>query len=76
MTDISDFGFPDDVTFVRHLVTEVGVAAVPATSFFRDPAAGRQMVRFCFCKKEETFAEAERRFAALRLTGSRLDRLR
>ena len=73
MTDISEFGFPDDVTFVRHLVTEVGVAAVPATSFFRDPAAGRQMVRFCFCKKEETFADAERCLAALRIAGSRLE---
>jgi aminotransferase len=64
MTDISGFGFPDDVSFVRHLVTDVGVAAVPASSFFRDPDAGRQLVRFCFCKKEETFAEAERRLKA------------
>ena len=71
MTDISDFGFPDDVTFVRHLVTEVGVAAVPATSFFRDPAAGRQMVRFCFCKKEETFAEAERRLMVASLASAK-----
>jgi aspartate/methionine/tyrosine aminotransferase len=49
------------VAFVRHLVTEVGVAAVPGSSFFRDAGAGRDLVRFCFCKKDETLAEAGRR---------------
>jgi aminotransferase len=64
MTNIEAFGFPDDVAFVRHLVTEVGVAAVPGSSFFRDAAAARHLVRFCFCKKEETLAEAEKRLRA------------
>ena len=67
MTDISGFGFPDDVSFARHLVTDVGVASVPGSSFYRDAASGRSKVRFCFCKKEETFAAAEARFAALKL---------
>ena len=66
MTDISAFGFPDDVAFARHLVTEIGVAAVPGSSFYQDPAAGRTKLRFCFCKKEETLAEGERRLARLR----------
>jgi aminotransferase len=66
MTDISDFGSRDDVSFVRHLVTTVGVAAVPGSSFFRNPVAARHLVRFCFCKKDETLAEAERRLARLR----------
>jgi aminotransferase len=65
MTDISAFGFQDDVAFARHLVTEVGVAAVPGSSFYRDPASGRTRLRFCFCKKDETLAEAERRLARL-----------
>jgi len=65
MTDISGFGFSDDVAFARHLVTDVGVASVPGSSFYRDPALGRQQVRFCFCKKEETLAEAERRLVHL-----------
>ena len=34
MTDISDFGFDDDIAFVRHLITHLGVAAVPGSSFF------------------------------------------
>ena len=66
MTDIARFGFPDDVAFARHLVTEVGVAAVPGSSFYRDPATGRTKLRFCFCKKDETLAAAETRLAALR----------
>jgi len=65
MTDIEAFGFPDDVTLVRHLVTEIGVAAVPGSSFFSDPAHGRRHVRFCFCKKDETLTAAEERLAKL-----------
>src|SRR5690242_541118 len=53
MTDISGFGFPDDVTFVQHLIEEIGVAAVPGSSFFSDPADGSHLVRFCFAKKPE-----------------------
>jgi aminotransferase len=71
MTDISGFGFRNDVEFVRHLVTEIGVAAVPGSSFYRDPSRGMQKVRFCFCKRDETLAEAERRLAALRTMASR-----
>lgn len=58
MTDISAFSFPDDVAFVRHLVEQVGVAAVPGSSFFADPRDGSRMVRFCFPKKYETLKEA------------------
>ena len=48
MTDISAFGFPDDVEFAKHLVEHVGVAAVPGSSFYRDAARGRTKLRFCF----------------------------
>jgi aminotransferase len=65
MTDIAGFGFPDDVAFARHLATDVGVAAVPGSSFYRSPAAGRTKLRFCFCKKDETLDEASRRLSAL-----------
>ena len=65
MTDVSSFGFPDDVAFVRHLVTEVGVAAVPGSSFFNDARDGSRYVRFCFCKKPETLAAAGERLARL-----------
>ena len=65
MVDASKFGFPDDVALARHLVTEIGVASVPGSSFFHDPALGRQRLRFCFCKKDETIAAGEARLAKL-----------
>lgn len=58
MTDISGFGFANDIEFTRHLIREVGVAVVPGSSFYHDPAMGSQMVRFCFCKKDETLEAA------------------
>ncbi|MGB6357617.1 MAG: aminotransferase class I/II-fold pyridoxal phosphate-dependent enzyme, partial [Candidatus Acidiferrales bacterium] len=66
MTDISNFGFANDVEFARYLVKEIGVAAVPGSSFYHDPADGSQQLRFTFCKKESTLAEAEKRLAKLR----------
>src|SRR5262249_53150899 len=41
MTDIGGFGFRDDVEFARYLITEIGVAGVPGSSFYRDSASGR-----------------------------------
>jgi aspartate/methionine/tyrosine aminotransferase len=65
MTDIAGFGFGDDVEFARYLVTEVGVAAVPGSSFYRNAELGRTKLRFCFCKRDETLAEADRRMEKL-----------
>jgi aminotransferase len=67
MTDIGAFGFPDDVAFARYLVTDIGVAAVPGSSFYKNADAGKQKVRFCFCKKDETLAAAEERLQRLRV---------
>jgi aminotransferase len=68
MTDISAFGFADDVEFARYLVKDVGVAAVPGSSFYKT-GAGRTKLRFCFCKKDETLAEADRRLKRLVAAG-------
>lgn len=65
MADISKFGFPDDVTFARHLVEKIGVAAVPGSSFFEHPERGSQLIRFCFCKKIETLEAARERLRQL-----------
>jgi aminotransferase len=65
MTDISGFGFSDDVAFARYLVKDVGVAAVPGSSFYRTVKEGRTKLRFCFCKRDETLAEADRRMERL-----------
>jgi aspartate/methionine/tyrosine aminotransferase len=66
MTDISAFGFPDDVAFAKYLVKEIGVAAVPGSSFYRNPADGHTHLRFTFCKTEKTFQAAAERLAKLR----------
>ena len=66
MTDIAGFGFQDDVSFARYLVQEIGVAAVPGSSFYRDPKDGAEQVRFAFCKKPGTLDEAARRLSKLR----------
>ena len=66
MTDISRFGFANDVEFTRHLIREVGVACVPGSSFYSVPERGAQQVRFCFCKKDETLMLAAERLQQLR----------
>ncbi|MGB6429442.1 MAG: aminotransferase class I/II-fold pyridoxal phosphate-dependent enzyme [Candidatus Acidiferrales bacterium] len=65
MTDISRFGFPNDVEFARHLVENIGVAVVPGSSFYNDPADGARQVRFTFCKRDETLEAAAKRLEKL-----------
>jgi aminotransferase len=71
MVQIDPLGWDDDVAFARHLVEEIGVAVVPGSSFYRDPRSGSRQVRFAFCKKEETLAEAQKRLARLRPRAAR-----
>ena len=66
MTDITAFGFSDDVEFTRHMITEVGVACVPGSSFYSRPELGARQVRFCFCKRDETLQLAAERLQKLR----------
>src|SRR5579862_84075 len=65
MTDISDFGFDDDVEFTRHLVKDIGVAVVPGSSFYSLPSSGSRQVRFTFCKTDATLDEAAKRLRKL-----------
>ena len=65
MTDVAHFGFPDDVAFAKYLVETIGVASVPGSSFYRSGPRGKTKVRFCFSKRDETMAEADRRLAKL-----------
>ncbi|PYS48528.1 MAG: aminotransferase [Acidobacteria bacterium] len=66
MTDITSFGFKDDVEFTRHLIRDIGVACVPGSSFYSRPELGAQQVRFCFCKRDETLLAAAERLGKLR----------
>ena len=47
------------------IVAEAGVAPVPGSSFFSDPADGSRFIRCCFAKKRETLEEAGARLAKL-----------
>jgi N-succinyldiaminopimelate aminotransferase len=65
MADIGPLGFTDDVAFCRHLTTAVGVAAIPPSAFYQNPADGATLARFAFCKKEETLETAAERLRRL-----------
>ena len=64
MVDISEFGAANDTAFCEWLAREVGVAAVPGSSFFREPV--HHLIRFHFAKQESTLREAISRLARLR----------
>jgi aspartate/methionine/tyrosine aminotransferase len=66
MTDISAFNFADDIAFTQYLVKDVGVAAVPGSSFYHDPRDGAKQVRFAFCKRDKTLDEAGQRLRKIR----------
>lgn len=66
MTDVTPFGANDDTDFVRWMIREVGVAAVPGSSFYQPRELGRTQVRFMFAKKEETLREAGERLLRIR----------
>ncbi len=58
MTDITNFEFADDTSFARALVKDVGVAAVPGSSFYSNSKNGSRKIRFGFPKKMETLRNA------------------
>lgn len=63
LVDISEFG-EDDTAFALWMAREIGVAAVPGSSFFHEPE--HRFVRFHFAKREETLHAAGKRLLALR----------
>ena len=66
MTDISDFGFPDDTAFAHWLVKEIGVGGVPGSSFYRRKHLGRTKVRFMFSMAEDILEEAGERLMKIK----------
>jgi aspartate/methionine/tyrosine aminotransferase len=64
--DITPLGETDDVAFCRRLVMEHGVAAIPVSAFYAEGAV-KNVVRFCFAKKDSTLdAGLERLAKAIR----------
>ena len=63
LCDITPFGFDDDTEFAHWLVSTVGVAGVPGSSFYSRPELGRHLIRFTFCKTPDVLNAAAERLA-------------
>jgi L-glutamine---4-(methylsulfanyl)-2-oxobutanoate aminotransferase len=63
MVDIAQFGHKSDTAFCEWLISTIGVAAVPGSSFFREPV--HNYIRFHFAKREETLVAAGERLLQL-----------
>jgi aminotransferase len=68
MTEIDGLTTEDDMTFARRLITEIGVAGVPGSSFYSHPELGRHQVRFAFPKRLDTLRLAAERLGRLGVT--------
>ncbi len=66
LADFSALSDEPDDAFARWMAREVGVAAVPGSSFYHTPELGRRLVRFAFCKRLETLERAAGRLATIR----------
>jgi aspartate/methionine/tyrosine aminotransferase len=64
MIDISEFGWESDTAFCEWLAREVGVAAVPGSSFFHEPV--NHLIRLHFAKRDETLSAAGQRLLGVR----------
>ncbi len=64
LLDISEFGYNDDLEFATDMISKVGVAAVPGSSFFKDDI--NNLVRFHFAKKDETLLDALNRLEKIK----------
>ena len=65
LADHTGFGIGDDVAFVKHLIAEVGVAAIPPSAFYHSSDEGSRLVRFAFCKSDEVLDQALDRMSRL-----------
>jgi aspartate/methionine/tyrosine aminotransferase len=66
LCDITPFGFDDDTAFAHWLVSKVGVAGVPGSSFYSRPVLGKHLIRFTFCKTDGLLRDAAERLARTR----------
>jgi aspartate/methionine/tyrosine aminotransferase len=58
LADFSDISEERDSVFATALARDAGVASVPGSSFYSDPADGSSLVRFAFCKSESLLRQA------------------
>jgi N-succinyldiaminopimelate aminotransferase len=68
-TDVLPLGYDDGVAFCRDLPKRAGVVAIPHSVFYDNVDAGRSLVRFAFCKRDEVLIEAVDRLRAVGASG-------
>ena len=66
MADLAGTGCTNDAVFCRWLTSEVGVAAIPPSAFYADPATAPLLARFCFAKQLATLRAAGERLGTAR----------
>ncbi len=66
LADFSDISDKADDEFAAWMTAQVGVASVPGSSFYHDPADGRHLIRFAFCKTADLLEEAAERLLRVR----------
>ncbi|MCH7489284.1 MAG: aminotransferase class I/II-fold pyridoxal phosphate-dependent enzyme [Gemmatimonadetes bacterium] len=66
LADFSDISDKPDDEFAAWMTAQVGVASVPGSSFYHNPADGRHLVRFAFCKTDDLLGEAAERLLRVR----------
>jgi aminotransferase len=64
LLDINEFHYESDLEFCEVLAKEVGVGAVPGSSFFKEPV--NHLIRFHFAKRDGTLSEALERLSQIR----------
>ena len=64
LLDVSRYGFDSDLQFCEMLARDIGVGAVPGSSFFREPV--NHLIRLHFAKRDETLLEALNRLEGLK----------
>ena len=67
-SDITDLGWPDALAFCLALPERAGVVGIPTQVFYDDADAGRQLVRWAFCKRREVIEEAVSRLGTADLS--------
>ena len=66
LADVSRLGVKDDSDAARILLEKAGIAVIPGSSFYADPADGRMQIRLCYAKKMPDLEEACRRLRAFK----------
>lgn len=65
LCDISGVTTLPSNVFAKKLITELGVAAIPPETFYHNPEIGSHLLRFCFCKHDDTLLKAAERLSQL-----------